>query len=77
MKIDEWLSTPSSTMKFLQETFGVEKLEAYNKSMRYFCVEGSHEEEICVYSVTCKFSQHKWTHTKFTSLMAPVPTSRR
>ena len=51
-EIDQWLSTPSSKLRFLQETFGREKLEGSNKTLRHFCIEGSYASNVSVASAS-------------------------
>jgi len=58
-EIDGWLSTPSSNEIYLKEMFGVEKLEASNKIVKHFCIEGSHSNDELCFQCECFFSQHK------------------
>ena len=57
-KIDDWISTPSSNIKYLQQQFGEEKLQVSNKTIKHFCVEGSHQDyEVC-FQCENRFDQH-------------------
>jgi len=58
-KIDNWLSTPSSNMKYLQQTFGKESLSVSNKSIKHFCIEGSHQDDEVCFQCESRFDQHK------------------
>jgi len=57
-KIDGWLSTPSSNMKYLQQTFGEEKLQVSNKTIKHFCIEGSHQDDEVCFQCEDRFDQH-------------------
>ena len=58
-EIDDWLSTPSSSTRYLQQCFGEEKLEVSNMSIKHFCIEGTHsDDEECFQCERC-FSEHK------------------
>ena len=57
-EIDDWLSTPFSNMKYLQQHFGKEKVEYSNMSIKHFCIEGSHSDDDLCLQCDCVFSQH-------------------
>jgi len=57
-KIDVWLSTPSGNIKYLQQTFGEEKLQVSNKTIKHFCVEGSHQDDEICFQCEDRFDQH-------------------
>jgi len=57
-KIDDWISTPSSNMGYLQQTFGEESLSVSNKTIKHFCVEGSHQDDEICFQCEGRFDQH-------------------
>ena len=58
-RINDWLSIPSKNLNYLQESFGEEKLQMSNKTIKHFCVEGSHvHDDICLQCERA-FSLHK------------------
>jgi len=57
-KIDDWISTPSSNTKYLQQTFGEERLQVSNKTIKHFCVEGSHQDHEICFQCEHSFDQH-------------------
>jgi len=57
-KIDNWISTPSSNMQYLQQTFGEEKLQVSNKTIKHFCIEGSHQDDEICFQCEGRFDQH-------------------
>ena len=57
-KIDDWISTPSSNIKYLQQIFGEEKLQLSNKTIKHFCIEGSHQDDEVCFQCEGKFDQH-------------------
>ena len=59
-KIDDWLSTPSSNIQYLQQTFGEEKkLQLSNKTIKHFCIEGSHQDDEVCFQCEQSFDQHR------------------
>ena len=67
-KIDDWLSVPSSNMGYLQQTFGEEKLQVSNKTIKHFCIEGSHQDNEVCFQCEGRFDQHNVEERKVTSI---------